>query len=153
MSGTNLGVGIQGHSPQQSVLNYKDGSITAMRSVLRRGWNTQFANKVVNGKTAIQTPFRLVNNSGDFLSRKDYVCGGSNPSDAMKPGKGRRFGSLISQCDSTNIPGSYTNVKYVPDSSDYTRFKKQQAYNRNYNDLAFGGYNNSAYVDIMRIRR
>lgn len=153
MSGTNLGGGIQGHSPQQSVLNYKDGSITAMRSVLRRGWNTQFANKVVNGKTAIQTPFRLVNNSGDFLSRKDYVCGGSNPSDAMKPGKGRRFGSLISQCDSTNIPGSYTNVKYVPDSSDYTRFKKQQAYNRNYNDLAFGGYNNSAYVDIMRIRR
>jgi hypothetical protein len=153
MSGTNLGGGIQGHSPQQSVLNYKDGSITAMRSVLRRGWNTQFANKVVNGRTAIQTPFRLVNNSGDFLSRKDYVCGGSNPSDAMKPGKGRRFGSLISQCDSTNIPGSYTNVKYVPDSSDYTRFKKQQAYNRNYNDLAFGGYNNSAYVDIMRIRR
>ena len=43
MSGTNLGGGIQGHSPQQTVLNYKDGSITAMRSVLRRGWNTQFA--------------------------------------------------------------------------------------------------------------
>jgi hypothetical protein len=153
MSGTNLGGGIQGHSPQQTVLNYKDGSITAMRSVLRRGWNTQFAQKTMNGKTAIQTPFRLVNNSGDFLSRKDYVCGGSNPSNAMKPGIGRRFGSLISQCDSTNIPGSYTNVKYVPDSSEYTRFKKQQAYNRNYNDLAFGGYNNSAYVDIMRIRR
>ena len=107
----------------------------------------------MNGKTAIQPPFRLVKDSGDFLSRKDYVCGGSNPSNAMKPGIGRRFGSLISQCDSTNIPGSYTNVKYVPDSSEYTRFKKQQAYNRNYNDLAFGGYNNSAYVDIMRIRR
>lgn len=153
MSQTNLGGGVQGHSPQQTVLNYKDGSITAMRSVLRRGWNTQFAQKTVKGKEAIQTPFRLVNNSGDFLSRKNYVCGGSNPSDAMKPGKGVRFGSLISQCDNSQIPGSYTNVKYVPDSSDYTRFKKQQAYNHNYNDLAFGGYNNSAYVDMMRIRR
>lgn len=152
MSTSNLGGPTQGYSPPQNSLNYKDGNITVMRSVLRRGWNTQFAKGIMNGIVAKQTPFRLVNNSGDFLSRKDYVCGGSNPSDAMKPGKGRRFGSLISNCDSSAIPGSYTNVKFVPDSSEYTRFKKQQAYVQNYNDITYGGNNNSAYVDLMRVR-
>lgn len=152
-STSNLGGPSQGYSAPQNSLNYKDGNITVMRSVLRRGWNTQFAQGILNGIKAKQTPFRLVNNSGDFLSRKDYVCGGSNPSDAMKPGKGRRFGSLISNCDSTSIPGSYTNVKYVPDSSEYTRFKKQQAYVKNYNDITNGGSANASYVDLMRVRR
>lgn len=151
-STSNLGGPFQGHSPQQTVLNYKDSTITSMRSVLRRGWNTEFAHGTVKGNARITTPFRAVNNSGDYLSRKDYVCGGSNPSDAHKPGKGRRFGSMIDKCDTTGVPGSYCNVKFVADSSDYTKFRKQQAYNKNYNDLAFGGYNNSAYVDIMRVR-
>ena len=70
----------------------------------------------------------------------------------MKAGKGRRFGSMIDNCDGTNIPSSTCNVKWVADSSDYTKFRKQQAYNRNYNDLTFGGYNNAAYVDLMRVR-
>jgi len=153
MSTSNLGGPRNGHSAPQNSLNYKDGNITAMRSVLRRGWNTQFANGIVNNVKAIQTPFRLANNSGDFLSRKNYICGGSNPSDAMKPGKGHRFGSLLDNCDSSQIPGSYTNVKFVPDSSDYTRFRKQQAYVRNYNDITNGGSRNASYVDLMRVRR
>jgi hypothetical protein len=124
-----------------------------MRSVLRRGWNTAYATGKYNGKTRIITPFRAVRNSGDFLARKEYVCGGSNPSDAMKPGKGPRFRSFINACDTSKVPASNCNVKYVADSSDYTRFRKEQAFNRNYNDLSNGGYNNSAYVNIMAIRR
>jgi hypothetical protein len=71
----------------------------------------------------------------------------------MKVGLGRRFGSILSKCDVTGIPASNTNVKYVPDSSDYIKYKRQSAYNRNYDDVSFGGYNNSAYVDLMRVRR
>ena len=154
MSNTsNLGGPRQGHSPQQTLLNYKDSTITSMRGVLRRGWNTQYAAAgKVQGLERIQTPFRAVNNSGDYLSRKNYQCGDSSPSDAMKAGKGRRFGSMIDKCDGTNIPSSTCNVKWVADSSDYTKFRKQQAHNRNYNDLTFGGYNNAAYVDLMRVR-
>ena len=129
-----------GHSPQQSVANYKDGSISSMRYVLRRGWNTAYASGKYNNHSRIATPFRAVKNSGDFLSRKDYVCGGSNPSDAMKPGKGGRFRSFFSACDGTGVPASNCNVKFVADYSEYTRFKKEQAFNRNYNDLTFGGF-------------
>jgi hypothetical protein len=149
---SNLGGPRQGHSPKQTILNYKDSTITSMRSVLRRGWNTYPVTHKINGYDVMVTPFRAVNNSGDFLSRKNYQCGDSNPSDAMKPGKGKRFGSMINNCDSSKVPSATCNVKWVADSSDYTKFKKQQAYNRNYNDLTFGGYSNSSYVDIMRVR-
>ena len=39
-------------------------------------------------------------------------------------------------CDNSNVHASSTNVKFVSDSSDYIRFRKQQAMNRNYNDSA-----------------
>jgi hypothetical protein len=143
----------QGISPKQSVLNYKDNSITIMRRELRKAWNTSYARGEVNGYKRQIGPFRAVTNSGDFLSRENYVCGGSEPSNGMKVGLGRRFGSILSKCDGTGIPASNTNVKYVPDSSDYIKYKRQSAYNRNYDDVSFGGYNNSAYVDLMRVRR
>ena len=46
------------------------------------------------------------------------------------------------------------NPKYVYDSSDYIRFKKLQANNRNYNDLSFGGdQHNASYVPRLAVRR
>ena len=48
------------------------------------------------------------------------------------------------------VPASNTNVKYVPDASDYIKYKRQAAYNKNYNDVTYGGYNNAAYVTMMR---
>lgn len=136
-----LGGPRNGHMPKQSVLNYKDSSQAAMRSVLKRSWNKTNANSVLEGETRITTPYRAVNNLGDFLERKNYVCGGSNPSDGMKPGYGRRFGSMFNNCGKHKaIQATYANVKWVSDSSDYIKFKKQQAYVKNYNDLTFGGH-------------
>ena len=57
------------------------------------------------------------------------------------------------QCDGTGVEASNTNVRYVPDSSEYTRYKKQNALNNNYNDSSYGGYNNSAYTTYMKIGR
>jgi hypothetical protein len=123
------------------------------RRILVKSWNTAYANGTYNNKSRIVTPFRAVNNLGDFLQRKNYVCGGPNQVNASKPGWKGRIGSIINSCDDSGIPSSTCNVKYVPDSSDYISFKKLQAQNRNYNDLKNGGYQNSSYVALMAIRR
>ena len=42
---------------------------------------------------------------------------------------------------------------FVPDASDYIKFKKQTAMNRNYNDLSKGGDDhNGSYVPLMHVR-
>ena len=46
------------------------------------------------------------------------------------------------------------NPKYVYDSSDYIRFKRLQANNRNYNDASFGGdQHNASFVPRSAVRR
>jgi hypothetical protein len=101
------------------------------------------------------------------LSRENYSCGGSCQTFQSRPGlKGlrTRFGSTSVSCtpsviwSSTQIdpliPSSTCNVKYVYDSSDYIKFKKNQAQNRNYNDRSFGGNDYSGSQSTIRhIRR
>uniref|UniRef100_A0A6C0HGS7 Uncharacterized protein n=1 Tax=viral metagenome TaxID=1070528 RepID=A0A6C0HGS7_9ZZZZ len=153
-SGPNLGGGpFNGWSPIQTIGNEKASEQVMARRVLVNSWNTNYTNGTYNGNARIVTPFRAVNNLGDFLQRKNYVCGGPNQVNADKPGWKSRIGSIISNCDGTGVPSSTCNVKYVPDSSDYIKYKKLQAQNRNFNDLKNGGYQNSAYVPLMAVRR
>lgn len=153
-SGPELGGGpYNGWSPQQTIGNEKSSEQIMARRVLLKSWNTAYASGTYNEKSRIVTPFRAVNNLGDFLQRQNYVCGGPNQVNADKPGWKGRIGSIISNCDGTGVPSSTCNVKYVPDSSDYIKFKKLQAQNRNYNDLKNGGYQNSSYVAVMSVRR
>jgi len=124
-----------------------------VRFTLRNSWNTTYTNN--NYKTAT-TPFRAVTNSGDMLSRVAYSCGGPSQSFQSRPGmfglKGS-VGSIKSKCDSSGIPPSTCNVKYVYDSSNYTTFLKQQATNKNYNDISNGGNNNSgSQVSFRAVR-
>jgi len=152
-----LGGPFNGYSGKQTVTNYKDSEQTMSRRVLRSAWNTRYAYGTVNEGTVnehkrVITPFRAVNNLGDFLSRTNYVCGGPNQVNKSKPGM--RIGSIISACDATGVEGYSGNPKFVPDSSDYIRFKKQQAMNRNYNDSKNGGdESNGSYVALMRVTR
>ena len=64
------------------------------------------------------------------------------------------FGAIQNKCDATGVPASACNTKYVYDSSNYTTFLKQQAVNKNYNNISNGGNNNngsqSAYKAIRR---
>jgi hypothetical protein len=150
----NLGGGINGISGKQTVNGARTSENTLMRRVLRRGWNTEYARGNINGYQRITTPFRAVNNSGDFLARVNYVCGGPNQVNASYPGWKSRIGSIISQCDGTNIASSTCNVKFVADSSDYTRFRKEKAWNSTYNDIKDGGdESNASYVPLMSVRR
>jgi hypothetical protein len=153
--GSNLGGGpFNGFSPVQTINNVKNSEQVMQRRVLRHGWNTAYATGSVNGQSRVVTPFRAVNNLGDFLGRENYVCGGPNQVNATYPGWKSRIGSIISQCDGTGVPSSTCNVKFVADSSDYTKYRKLQSANHMYNDLKNGGdESNASYVDVMRVRR
>ena len=126
---------INGISPKQTLTNYKDGEQSLDRGVLRRGWNQLNAIGTINGRNRVITPFRAVNNLGDFLARPNYVCGGPNQVNASKPGWKGHIGSIISQCDGSGVAGASCNPRFVSDSSDYVRFRKLRAMNKNYNDI------------------
>ncbi len=144
-----LGGPFNGYSPQQTITNYKDSSVINMRRVLVRSRSELNVKDIIGTRNRVLTPFRAANNLGDFLGRKNYVDGSEpNPQSASRPGYARLIGSVMSNKDSSGITGASCNPKFVSDSSDYIKFKRQSDTNRNFNDLAFGGYNNSAYSRI-----
>ena len=164
--GPKLGGGLPGLMPQPIIDHDNSDTFARTRFTLRDAWNTTSYSGSSNPKRII-TPFRAVNNAGDLLSRQDYSCGGSCQTPQSRPGLNglrSRFGSTSVSCQpsvlwsSTQvdqaIPSSTCNVKYVYDSSDYIRFKKNQAVNRNYNDRSFGGNESSGSQSAIRhIRR
>ncbi len=151
-----LGGPYNGFSATQTLLNFKDGEQSATRAILRNGWNTSMAKGTYNGHKRVITPFRAVNNAGDFLARTNYKCGGPtgmSKSSIGWAGSKIYLGSKIDNCDSTGVPGASGNVKYVYDSSTYITFKRQQAINHNYNDLKNGGDDhNASYVPLKLVR-
>jgi hypothetical protein len=149
-----LGGPFRGYSPQQTINNYKDSESVMTRRVLRQSWNTPQARKNMNGYYRVTTPFRAVNNLGDYLSRNNYACGGSNQVNASRPGWKSIIGNINSVCDGTGIAGSYANNRFVSDSSDYTTYRKQNAINHTYNDLTNGGdQSNASYTNLLAVRR
>ena len=139
-----LGGSINGISPKQTAKSFKSSDVVMTRRVLRSSWNTIQAGDSINGRGRVITPFRAVNNLGDYLGRKNYVCGGSNQTNADKPGWKGSIGAIMSRCDNSGIDASVTNNKFVPDASDYITFKKQRAINQTYNDTTFVGDNSHA---------
>jgi hypothetical protein len=166
----NSGGAITGYMPQTTLLTDKRYTeYEQIRFTLKNAWNTTYPSQLRrdNLKRPITTPFRAVNNAGDLLSRLNYSCGGSCQSFQSRPGlKGLKnhFGAVQSSCTPSaaynslqllkNIPASACNVKFVYDSSDYITFLKQQAVNKNYNDLSYGGdQSHSTQSAIRAIRR
>ena len=161
-----LGGGIKGIMPQPIVDHDNSDEFAQTRFTLRDAWNTSRVNGSSNPKRMVG-PFRAVNNAGDILSRQNYSCGGSCQSFQSRPGLSglrQRFGSISTACTadvfySSNqvnpaVPASACNTKYVYDSSDYIRFRKNQAFNKNYNDRSFGGNDYSGAQTATRaIRR
>ena len=139
-----------GISPKQTINGHNDSDITLLRKTLRDSWN---GNNKINGYNRVITPFRNAYNAGDFLARERYSCGGSNQINLDSPGWKGMVRSIMQKCDNTNVPAAICNTKFVYDSSDYTKFKKQSAYINNYNDLSYVGYNNASYDATMRVRR
>lgn len=165
----NSGGAIKGYMPPTINKVDKDyENFEQIRVILKEAWNTQYQAQLrrSNLKTSITTPFRAVNNAGDILSRLNYSCGGTCQSFQSRPGVyglRTRFGSVQSSCIpsayysniqlNASIPAAACNVRYVYDSSDYTTYLKQRAVNKNYNDLSYGGNDNSASQSAVRASR
>jgi hypothetical protein len=130
-----------------------------IRFILKNSWNTSYPGQLRrdNVSKPIVTPFRAVNNAGDLLSRKDYSCGGASQTPQSRPGLyglKTSMGHNQNDCDGTGIPPATCNVKYVYDSSDYSRYLKQMAIQKNFNVLNNGGDQSSASQSAWRaIRR
>jgi hypothetical protein len=164
--GPKLGGGLPGLIPQSVVLHNNSDSFARTRFLLKNGWNTSRYSGSSYPKR-MTGPFRAVNNAGDLLSRENYSCGGSCQTPQSIPGlKGLRgkFGGTSMACRPSVIwsalqvdaavPSSTCNVKFVYDGSDYIKFKKYQAMNKNYNDRSYGGDDyNTTQSNIRHIRR
>jgi hypothetical protein len=164
--GLSLGGGLKGRMPQQTIDSEHSDNFARERFTLRTAWNTSSVSGSSN-KTRIVTPFRAVNNAGDILCRQNYSCGGSCQTPQSRPGLNglrQHFGSTGIGCRAdifwtalqvnSSIPSSTCNTKFVYDGSDYIKFKRNQAVNRNYNDLSNGGNDSSAQQSSYRaIRR
>ena len=154
-----LGGGIKGFIPQSVQTNneeYKE--FEQQRFQLVQAWNNSYsAQLAASKKGSVITPFRAVNNAGDVLSRKEYSCGGSNQvSQSVHNLRGikSRMGAIHSLCDGSGVPASSCNGKYVYDSSDYSKYLKQKAIGKNFNDLSYGGDRNNSTQSVIRaIRR
>jgi hypothetical protein len=163
--GPKLGGGLPGLMPQPVIDHDNSDQFARTRFLLRDAWNTTSYSGSSNPKRIV-TPFRAVNNAGDLLSRENYSCGGSCQTFQSRPGLNglrQRFGSTSVSCRPSvlwsalqvdpEIPSSTCNVKWVYDSSDYIKFKKDQAVNKNYNDRSFGGNDyNTSQSAIRHIR-
>jgi hypothetical protein len=152
--------------PQPLIIHDNSNDFAQTRFTLRDAWNTT-STSGSSYTRRITTPFRAVNNAGDLLSRQNYSCGGSCQTYQSRPGlKGlkQHFGATSNSCRADvfysaiqvnpNVPSATCNGKYVYDSSDYIRFRKDQAVNKNYNDRSFGGNDyNTSQSSIRHIRR
>lgn len=126
---------IRSISSKQTITNYKGSDEVMTRRIIRSSWNNSYATGTVNGQKRAIGEFRAVTNTGDFLSRPNYACNIPNGITNSKVAWRSRIGNIINRCDESGIPCSNTNTKFVPDSSDYTKYKRQRVHNKNYNDI------------------
>jgi hypothetical protein len=157
---SSLGFGMQGFIPQALITTNNASQNTdplETRFILRNAWNTTYPSELaINNLSAAQSPFRIVNNSGDILSRKFYSCGGPTIQQFRPQNRGikKNYGHIQNQCDGTGVPAASCNTKYVYDSSDFTRYIKQKNIVKNYNLLSNGNNNSSgSQVAYKAIRR
>ena len=118
----NLGGGIHGISAKPNQNAVRLGETGSDRSILRRSMGYSF----LSGDKPYTT-FRLNQNVVP-------ICAADGSKDGVPPCK-----------------GEMGNARFVYDSSDYTRFKKLSAKNRNYNDSSFVGNEHSGAQSSYRM--
>lgn len=149
-----LGGFIQGFIPKAVITTNNNDSFVKSRFALRNAWNKTYL-ALPYTKVAC-TPFRAINNSGDLKSRQNYSCGGACQTPQSIPnlhGLKGHFGSIQNQCDGSALEPASCNVKYVCDFSNYIRYQKLKAINKNYNDYSYAGdvgWTNQSAVRAIR---
>ena len=59
------------NTPKATMSSHREGEVAATRNILRRAWNREGALGVSNGINHGVTPFRGVNNLGDFFLKEN----------------------------------------------------------------------------------
>jgi len=157
VTNNSLGGGIRGFVPQE-LITTDTSAYGPTRLYLREAFNTSYLRQqTLQGVPAsINSPFRLVTNAGDKLSRINYSCGGTTIQGSRPQNRGLKqlWGSSKSHCDGTGIEPSNCNTKYVYDGSDYTAFLRNQAYNKTYNLPSNGGnFYSTSQSTIRHVKR
>lgn len=101
----------------------------------------------------IITPFRQAYNAGDIAGTVDQrtIEAAPNQVNGIAPVNSLRKYERSRGAASGGGSKFTGNPRYVYDSSDYIRFRKLVAKNKNYNDKSFGGdESNGSYVSRMR---
>ena len=159
----NLGKYTTSSQPSSNPRWKDSGNFRAIdRNVLRQSFgNMVYKNKngytisaLQNGKSKT-TPFRTAMSAGDINGTvnmpvdKNALPKPSNPIHSKNLSGLKLFGRSV---QTKNNGSHYSgNPKYVYDGADYTRFKKLQAMNRNYNDNTFGGdQHNASFVALNK---
>lgn len=152
-----LGGGEKGYQPKLIGHAVNGGERAANRGQLRRAfgnmYNTGLSNSPALFKNNILGPFRSAFNAGDVVTNNivsthsrygklSNQVGGNNLSRLQTPSDGNS-----SQNGKAMFSG---NPRYVYDGSDYARFKRLNAINKNYNDLTHGGASNNATQHAFR---
>ena len=156
-----LGFGLPGGQPRGGLIGggggtyggsgMEGGSVRGQtRQVLRRAFGRFKPRKT---EERIITPFRQAYNAGDVAGTVDQKTleRASNQVNGIAPASSlRKYGRTRGA--SSGGKSLFTgNPKYVYDSSDYMRYRKLLAKNKNYNDVSFGGdQSNASQVAIMR---
>lgn len=126
------------------------------RLVLREGFgNAEWLKKAIGAPNLALniTPFRLAMHAGDINGSVNSAPIPQLPSVNQINGQSRL--NVNSGGARNDGNSAFTgNPRYVYDGSDYVRFKKLKAINKNYNDSSFGGdQSNGSFTFINRIRR
>ena len=101
-------------------------------------------------------PFRTAYNAGDVITNS-IVATNSQYGRESSQVNGNNLSRIQVRGDGLNRNGSAMfsgNPRFVYDGSDYIRFKKLQAINKNYHDYSLGGAENSqSQHAINRVRK
>lgn len=130
------------------------------RAVSRKYLTKAFGNlhnKGLGNSPALNTknivgPFRTHFNAGDILVNTPQATSKLYGREANQVG-GNNLARVHGKGDGINTSGKAMfsgNPRLVYDGSDYTRFKKLQAMNRNFNDSHYGGDNNNNTQSYLR---
>jgi hypothetical protein len=166
--GRNLGKGTPGATNnQKSCRGTKLKNLEVIeRSRLRRAFgNSSIYNMYANTSALLAssqgkaktTPFRIAFNAGDPAGTVNQTTDPkygkeSNQISSLSLGRlnALGLGDGVRQGGSAAWSG---NVKYVYDSSDYTRYRKLRAKNQTYNDINLAGKNASTVFTVLnRVR-
>ena len=131
-------------------------TMTPFRAMMNAGDPAGTINKPIRGPESLAAKItaQLARDRGYNNSSKIYF-NKINQVSSSKRASNAGWKNLAGSVKTDPTGGSLWsgNPKYVYDGSDYVRFKKLQAQNRNYNDPTFGGdQHRSAQVALSRVR-